>query len=114
MSGVQKKGVAIMAKGNEAKTNLMNKIVAALGENYIGEFEKKHYFWSTENGEQVQVAISMTCPKNPVAVVNTSPSDELNFEDDSSFELHPTKFEPAEITPEEKETVNDLLKKLGL
>ena len=46
-----------MAKGNEAKTNLMNKIVAALGENYIGEFEKKHYFWSTENGEQVQVAI---------------------------------------------------------
>ena len=99
-----------MAKGNEAKTNLMNKIVAALGENYIGEFEKKHYFWSTEGGEQVQVAIS----KNPVAVVNTSPSDELNFEDDSSFELHPTKFEPAEITPEEKETVNDLLKKLGL
>ena len=70
-----------MGKGNEAKTNLMNKIVAALGENYIGEFEKKHYFWSTENGEQVQVAISMTCPKNPVAVVNTSPSDELNFED---------------------------------
>ena len=103
-----------MAKGNIAKESLINKIIENLGEFYLGVYDKKYYFAMPENGEKIQVAISMTCPKNPVAVVNTSPSDELNFEDDSSFELHPTKFEPAEITPEEKETVNDLLKKLGL
>lgn len=60
-----------MAKGNEAKKNLINKLIAAVGPAaYLGEYDKKYYFWSEENGEPMQVAIAMTCPKNPVAVID--------------------------------------------
>ena len=102
-----------MAKGNEAKKNLINKLIAAVGPSvYLGEYDKKYYFWSEENGEQIQVAISMTCPKNPVAVIE---SDELNFEDiNENKEIHPVKFEPAEITQEEKDKIAELIEKLGL
>ena len=102
-----------MAKGNEAKKNLINKLIAAVGPAaYLGEYDKKYYFWSEENGEQIQVAISMTCPKNPVAVIE---SDELNFEDmNENKEIHPIKFEPVEITLEEKDKVAELIEKLGL
>ena len=52
-----------MAKGNQAKENFINKIISENKDIYIGCYEKKHYFWSTENGEKIQVAITMTCPK---------------------------------------------------
>ncbi len=78
----------------------------------MGEYDKKYYFWSEENGEQIQVAIAMTCPKNPVIVVE---SDELDFENpDAKKEIHPAKFEPTEITQEEKDKVAELIKKLGI
>lgn len=102
-----------MAKGNEAKKNLIDKLIAAVGPAaYLGEYDKKYYFWSEENGEQIQVAIAMTCPKNPVVAVE---SNELNFEDiNKGKEVYPAKFEPAEITQEEKDKVAELMKKLGL
>lgn len=101
-----------MAKGTEAKNNLMNKIINIRGIDYIGEYDKKHYFWSEENGEKIQVAISLTCPKNPMVVVQ--PQEDFNFEDDSPNEIHPAKFEPTEITQEEKDKVAELIEKLGL
>jgi len=102
-----------MAKGNEAKKNLINKLIAAVGpEDYLGEYDKKYYFWSEENGEKIQIAINLTCPKNPVAVIE---SDELNFEDlNQSKEVHPVKFEPAEITKEEEDKIAELIEKMGL
>ena len=101
-----------MAKGTEAKANLINKLIQAVGEDYLGEYDKKHYFWSTENGEKIQIAVSMTCPKNPVAVIETQ--SDLNFEDMDNKEVRPTKFEPAEITQEEENKVAELIAKLGL
>ena len=101
-----------MARVAEAKENLINKILNIPHIEYIGEYDKKHYFWSEENGEKVQVAIAMTCPKNPVAAVE--PQGDFNFEDDAVAELHPMKFEPAEITDEERDKVAELIEKLGL
>lgn len=100
-----------MAKGQEAKDNLIKKILnGTAGSDYIGEYDKKHYFWSSEKGEQIQVAISLTCPKNQVSVVNTD-SDEIDFE---NIQAQPTTFTPAEITQEEKDKVKELMDKLGL
>lgn len=104
-----------MAKGNEAKRNLINKLIAAVGPAaYLGEYDKKYYFWSEENGEKIQVAIAMTCPKNPVAVIDNNAGGDLDFENMDKTEVRPTTFEPAEITQEEKDKIAELMEKLGL
>lgn len=101
-----------MAKGQEAKTLVAQRIQAAFGADYIGEYDKKYYVWSTENGEKVQVAISMTCPKIPVGTINQSPT--MDFENPMEVSAAPTVFEPKEFTKEERMTVEELMKSLGL
>lgn len=103
-----------MAAGTEAKEKIIKKIIAALGDNYIGEYDKKHYFLSEENGASKQVAISLTCPKTPIGTVDMSSA----FGDGMDFEAAPviaqTKFEPAEITDQEKQNIADMMAALGL
>lgn len=66
-----------------------------------------------EDGEKIQVAISLTCPKTPVSVVaNTSGS--LDFENMGPAVAAPETFVPAEITDEERATVAELMARLGL
>ncbi len=96
-----------MAKGAIAKENVVKKIVEAFGEDFIGEQDKKVYVWGMENGEKVQVAISLTCPKNPIGGMN--------------FEMMPVEkssesavVETAEITQAEKDNVAELIKMLGI
>lgn len=106
-----------MAKGAEAKANVVKKIQAAFGADFIGEYDKKVYVWAQENGEKIQIAISMTCPKNPVGVVNPAAMDfggDLDFENMGASVIAQMNFEPAEISDEEKQTVADLMAKLGL
>ena len=55
-----------MAKGALAKEALIKRFATAVGNDYCGELDKKYYFWSVENGERVQIAVSMTCPKTPI------------------------------------------------
>jgi hypothetical protein len=101
-----------MAKGSEAKTNVIQRIQSAFGSDFIGEFDKKIYVWSTEAGERVQVALTLTCPKVPVGAINQSTS--LDFENPVVTEAAPTVFEPAEFTAKERKTVEELMKALGL
>ena len=101
-----------MAKGSEAKANVMQRIAAAFGNDFIGEFDKKIYVWSTEGGERMQVALAMTCPKVPVGTINQSTT--LDFENPTIASAAPTSFEPAEFTDSEQKTVEDLMKQLGL
>lgn len=106
-----------MAKGAEAKANVVKKLQAAFGADFVGEYDKKVYVWAQENGEKIQIAISMTCPKNPVGVVNPASMDfggDLDFENMGAPVVAQTNFEPAEISDEEKQTVADLMAKLGL
>ena len=105
-----------MAKGNIAKQKVAAKIAEAFGSAFVGEFDKKLYIWSEEDGEAVQVAITMTCPKVPVGSANkvnysAEVGDALNFENMSAAAV---PQQPATITEEEQKNIEDLMKKLGL
>ena len=104
-----------MAKGTISKQNVINKIKQAFGADFIGEYDKKIYVWTTENGERIQIALSLTCPKVPVAISDNPTTGDFNFEDDApNVVVAAGAYQPAEITKEERERVNDLMKRLGL
>ena len=104
-----------MARGAIGKQNVINKIKQAFGADFIGEYDKKIYVWTTENGERIQIALSLTCPKVPVAISDNPTTGDFNFEDDApNVVVAAGAYQPAEITKEERERVNDLMRKLGL
>lgn len=104
-----------MARGAIAKEAVVNKIKAAFGADFIGEYDKKYYVWAQENGERVQIAISLTCPKVAVEVNPTMQTGDFNFEDDApTTVVAATTFQPAEITQDERDRVVELMKALGL
>lgn len=116
-----------MAKGSIAKDKLAKKMAEVFGQDWIGEYDKKYYVWCEENGEKIQIALSMTCPKTMIEVQNTnslnfnggysSPNlNELNFEDDN-FTANNYKVAPevnSIITEEEKDNIKNLMERLGL
>jgi hypothetical protein len=105
-----------MAKGAEAKQGVINKIAEAFGEDYIGEFEKKVYVWSMEGGERVQVALALTCPKNPVGEIakpKVISTDGFGYDFENMPTVNETK-DTVEYTEEEKATINKLIAELGL
>lgn len=109
-------------KGTEAKERLMKKIITAMpAEDYVGCVDKKYYFWSIEDGQKVQVCMTLTCPKTPVEVDNgnvfvaasmgiNKNDNRLNFEDIST----PVATKKVEVSEEEKENIAKLLKELNL
>ena len=106
-----------MAKGQIAKDFVEKKIQAAFGADYVGTVDKKIYVTAMENGEKVQVAISLTCPKVPIIVDNTVQIGDFNFEDPIPAVVTTNAtgtFIPAQITDEERKNVADLMARLGL
>ena len=106
-----------MAKGAIAKQNVVKKIQEIFGADFIGEVDKKIYVWTQENGERVQVALSLTCPNVPIEVSGApipNFSGGLDFESMGAAVAAPASYTPAEISEEEKQTVADLMARLGL
>lgn len=108
-----------MAKGSVAKSKVAKMLADAFGKDFIGEYDKKYYVQAEENGEMVQVAIALTCPKNPVAVSGyVNVSAEMNFEDDDNKPKMITTIansdEKLEITKEEENNIADMMRRLGL
>lgn len=104
-----------MAKGATAKVNVTNKIALAFGDDYIGEVDKKVYVWADDGGERVQIAIAMTCPKNPVEAPGatvTVDSAGHNWEEPAASPA--TSNARAEVTEEEKQRIADMMAKFGL
>ena len=103
-----------MAKGNVAKSKIAEKIKNLYGTDYVGESGGKYYVYENDGGEKIQIAISLTCPKNPIGAVDMSNA----FGDGLDFEAEPvlaqTKLEPAEITEQEKDNLKALMDRLGL
>ena len=95
-----------MARGSIAKTNLLEKFKTVLGQDFVGMDSdgKKAYFWSTENGEKMQVCITMTVPKTPLTT-DTMPK-EMVFGDG------PVPVSP--ISEDEQATLDRLMKELNL
>lgn len=99
-----------MARGQEAKDYVMKKIAAAFGSDYLGEYDKKFYVNSKEGGEVVQVAISLTCPKNLFPG-----SGSVDFEmGDAVASPNVEPVQTATLTQAEKDNVSNLIKALGL
>lgn len=108
-----------MAKGAEAKQKIANKLAEVFGKNWIGEYDKKYYIWSEENGERIQVAVSMTCPKNPIEIKENMridiDNDNENWDwENSSITKESKSNISVEITEEEKKKLAELMTKLGL
>ena len=99
-----------MAKGTIAKSNVINKIKQVFGDDYIGEVGGKQYVWSAENGEKIQVAIALTCPKTPIDSKSVVQNDvELFGEAGPGF----PKPAPA-ISQQELKNISDLMVAVGL
>lgn len=106
-----------MAKGQEAKDRVVQKIKEIFGTDFIGEVDKKIYVYSQEKGERVQVAISLTCPKIPVNISGVpipNFSGGMDFENMDTAIVASESYVPTEISEEEKQTVADLMARLGL
>lgn len=105
-----------MARGSIAKTAVEKKIAEAFGESFIGLYDKKLYVWANDGGEQVQIAISLTCPKNFIEVnKEVDTGGDWDFTDDGpkmAVAVNPTG--PAEITEEEVDNLKKLMERLGL
>ena len=104
-----------MAKGAIGKTEVISRIAKAFGDDYIGEIDKKVYVWANENGERVQIALALTCPKVPVVteIMPQTNTGDWDFSDDAATPTVVTAAK-AEITDEERQKVADLMAKLGL
>ena len=102
-----------MSMGANAKSIVENKIRDAFGENFVGVYDKKIYVQADDgNGEMVQIAISLTCPKVPLAAGGIA-ADGLDF-NNMPAPGTATEFKPAEITVEETENIRKLIAELGL
>ena len=106
-----------MAKGAQAKEALIKRFITAVGSDYGGtENDKDYYFWSVENGERIQIKVSMTCPKTPV-MFNGNGGD-LNFDDDTLGKAPDlpavNKSGPMDMDADEKATLERLMKELDL
>lgn len=101
-----------MARGTEAKRRVTEKLKEAFGTDYVGEFAGKQIVWADDEGERVQIAIAMTCPKTIVgAEVRAAMSGGMDFSDGTTPVEAPVV---AEITPNEEQNISDLIKALGL
>ena len=108
------------AKGSLAKEEVTKKIAEAFGQNFLGEYEKKLYILANENGEQIQIAISLTCPKNPIPFGEGQGQGEekknlLDIDDGGAFgSITTPPKRVTEITEEEKRNLEALMKRLNL
>lgn len=93
------------AKGNEAKQNLLKRMEELFGKDYVGydAAAKKFYIWSREDGVRTQVALAMTVPKTPYGGESTM----MDFSDNKDAAA-------PQLGESEQETLNRLMKELGL
>lgn len=88
-------------RGSVAKTRVIERIREIFGEDYITTENNKTYIWADDGGERVQIAISLTCPKNFVGVYEGAPITKDNADS-------------VKITDQEKHNIELLMNRLGL
>lgn len=100
-----------MARGSVAKSNAVEIMKKAFGDAWLGESANKFYIEADDGGEKVQLAIALTCPKNPVALNTPVVAGGFDF---SQTEVAQTKFEAVDFTDAERENINRLIEKFNL
>lgn len=107
------------ARGTLAKQVLINKIIAAMPDEYVGMADNKYYFSLPENGSKVQVCISMTCPKaelDPTSGLKKTKDEGINFAEFAETPVKPIgSTKKAAVQPQDDELDNKkkLLSALG-
>lgn len=114
------------AKGSIAKTEVIKRVKEAFGDDFVGESGGKLYVWANDGGEQVQIAMALTCPKVPLEVTAPVEKKETiaaqtnwnvgawgNGAWDAGFSAIPVT-KKVEITQEERDNIENLIKKLDL
>lgn len=97
------------ARGTYAKAEVTKRIAEAFGSQYLGEFDKKLYLSMRESGEEVQIAITLTCPK---VLVQTSSNDVM--ETDKEKDIVEVKAASSDFSANERENIERLMRELGL
>jgi hypothetical protein len=112
-----------MAKGNFAKEEVMKKIIECFGQDQAFVYDKKLYITTKEDGAPIQVCLTLTCPKTLVSPSGAATPAEppksafgggFDFESMGATTAEPEPFKPAQITPAERDTVRELMKRLNL
>lgn len=107
-----------MPRGQVAKETVSQKIISTFGNDYAGTYDKKIYVWAVENGERIQVALSLTCPKEPIVFGEKAPNTDINGDWDFSGAVKENNVvinaPPPEISSEEIDNLAKLLEKYGL
>ena len=112
-----------MARGSQAKDEVIEKIIECFGQDKAFVYDKKLYITTKEDGVPIQVCLTLTCPKTMVSPSGEATAVEppksafsggIDFESMGLETPAPEPFKPAQITPAERDTVNDLMRRLGL
>lgn len=98
-------------RGFYAKDNVDSKIKSAFGSDYVGKYDGKIYVMADDGGEKIQVCLSMTCPK---VAPQSSNSGMIDFDNPETVPQPVIQRSPTEITQEELDNVQILMKKLNL
>ena len=106
-----------MARGSVAKEWVAQKIIECFGRDQVIMSDKKLYINTKEDGMPIQVCVALTCPKTMVGEEAAAAVATAKTGVDFGAFGTPTTPEPskaAEITQEERQTVQELMKALGL
>lgn len=111
-----------MARGNLAKSAVIEKIKQAFGNDFVAVVDGKVYVWANDGGERVQICMALTCPKSFVGESQgtTITPAKLDFGGGGGwdFEAMDQKVEVAtkssEITQAEQDNIESMMRALGL
>lgn len=87
-------------RGAVAKKVVEQKLAEAFGKDFLGEVNKKYYVQVPENNEMVQIAITLTCPK-----------ENLEFDNAESAAV---AAQTPQFTQKEREDIAELMRRVGL
>lgn len=95
-----------MAKGAISKQKIIEKILSTFSGSFL--YDKEIRIPMEEEGAEIQIKVTLTCAKTNVAAGNDAAVPAPSAKQESAFNNN------AEITPEEKKEVSNLIEKLGL
>lgn len=104
-----------MAKGGTSKDKILDALKKALPDNWVGFDDKKRaVFEFTEDGEIVQVALQMTCPKTLISRQGAPNPTITSPSSDAGAFVTEDVMKEIEISDEERKNVDTLLSNLGI
>lgn len=104
-----------MAKGSIAKSEVYSKVMGMFPGSFMYNDGKELRINMEEDGEPIQIKLVLTVAKTPVSNGddNALPGAAV-ASNDTSVASEVTTSVPAQVSDEEKQSVQDLMSKLGL